>query len=604
MNTTNIERRRRRRGGRSAGDLALRPRRGDRRTADRPADRALGRILRRLRRPRAGDRRLRASPKRRKSSTSTTSRVPEEPQPLDLLPGGEEEAPCGVSLRIRRQQRPGPYHCQRHYPGHRRWLSADGRYVFFPSSGAACSGPVKLYLRDIEAGDDRAGLRPGALGPRMRGGVHPRDRAGGLLLDAGAADEDDSAVAMCPESGEGGPGNELRRRRLPLRDRHRRLRCVTCVAAVPADVVVGGDDQPGALASDRRRRAGRRRLLQLPAARCCRAPPRRGPTGSRSAGPKPGAWTTSPPGPSRPATRRGAPRRSPPTGGVLVFASRDPRLDPQGGAQRRRHRCSTTSTASPTARCTCVSCPPDGSAPRGPGSSARSRAPTPRARSAGRSAKARRCRPTARSSPSTPPARWSPPTATRRPRARRPCRARTSMSGAKGGRCWSPTAAPSRPAPTTAAAPRSRPRSPPRGATSSSSPPRGSPPTRWTATGASMTRARAAASTSPPRPPPCDLNAGACRGAPSAGRRPAAGAGSAAFQGPGDPARRRSCAPLSRRLRSLAHRNRALRRRAHHAGSARRATALRRRAARLARKSRRLRKSARRCRRANRRAGR
>ncbi|HEY0390451.1 MAG TPA: hypothetical protein VGC63_01945, partial [Solirubrobacterales bacterium] len=35
------------------------------------------------------------------------------------------------------------------------WLSADGRYAFFPTSGQSCSAPPQLYVRDLEAGQSK-----------------------------------------------------------------------------------------------------------------------------------------------------------------------------------------------------------------------------------------------------------------------------------------------------------------------------------------------------------------------------------------------------------------------------------------------------------------
>jgi hypothetical protein len=104
----------------------------------------------------------------------------------------------------------------------------------------------------------------------------------------------------------------------------------------------------------------------------------------------------------------------------------------------------------------------------------------------------------------------------------------------------------------------------------------------------------------PPGLPPCDLNAGACEG-PGSSAPDLPGAGSAAFEGQGDPIDPfpRDCSAASERAAKLSRLAGALRESARHADPGR-AEALRRKAAKLSRQAKNARGDVRSCRRANR----
>ena len=101
--------------------------------------------------------------------------------------------------------------------------------------------------------------------------------------------------------------------------------------------------------------------------------------------------------------------------------------------------------------------------------------------------------------------------------------------------------------------------------------------------------------------PPCDLNSGACEG-PASGAHDFSGAGSAAFEGQGDPRDPfpRDCSAASERAAKLARLARALRERARRTADPGRARALRAKVAKLSRQAKNARGDARTCRRANR----
>jgi sugar lactone lactonase YvrE len=67
------------------------------------------------------------------------------PQLVSLLPDGNVPA-CGVAaggiggLPLPGEQRRG-----------RRWVSSDGSYAFFPSKGSSCAGPLNLYVRNLSS---------------------------------------------------------------------------------------------------------------------------------------------------------------------------------------------------------------------------------------------------------------------------------------------------------------------------------------------------------------------------------------------------------------------------------------------------------------------
>jgi hypothetical protein len=285
------------------------------------------------------------------------------PRLIDLLPateGGGAPA-CGVSSRNPATTDPGEgvYSYQGFDLGGLRWLSADGERAIFPSKGNNCSGPVQLYVREIGAGQTKLITPSPVSGPECSAAFIRASAQAAFFWTQSELTEADSEPAGCDASP--GPGTRDG-------DVYRygfaggTLDCVTCVAAGrDADVRVPRSEfRASALEDVGVSQDGSAVYFDSPnplVAGAAQEGAYRIEVGS-------GELDYVAPGAPLVGDRLGTPSAVSADGQVLVFRSEDARLDPQGGATngglpqyyRYDHRDGSL---------ICVSCPPDGSAPRG-----------------------------------------------------------------------------------------------------------------------------------------------------------------------------------------------------------------------------------------------
>lgn len=147
------------------------------------------------------------------------------PHLISLMPGGAVPS-CGVdaevlpsALTVRRDP---------------HWVSADGSLAFFPSRGDSCGGELHLYVRDLVAGETKLISGTPISGPDC-GGIFIKSTPGAAFFwTQSRLDPSDTAVGGC-----GGEANgDVYRYELGSGNRG----CVTCLTpGVPATVQRGAD---------------------------------------------------------------------------------------------------------------------------------------------------------------------------------------------------------------------------------------------------------------------------------------------------------------------------------------------------------------------------
>jgi hypothetical protein len=145
------------------------------------------------------------------------------PHLIGLLPGDTVPS-CGVEggalpspLTVRREP---------------HWVSADGAFAFFPSRANSCGGALQLYVRDLGAGQTRLVSGPPVSGSDC-GGIFIKSTPGAAFFwTQSRLDSSDTAVGGC-----GGESNgDVYRYDLGSDSRS----CVTCaMPGLPADVQSG-----------------------------------------------------------------------------------------------------------------------------------------------------------------------------------------------------------------------------------------------------------------------------------------------------------------------------------------------------------------------------
>ena len=145
------------------------------------------------------------------------------PHLISLMPGGAVPS-CGVdalpsALTVRRDP---------------HWVSADGSLAFFPSRGDSCGGDLQLYVRDLVAAETKLVSGPPLSGPDC-GGIFIKSTPGAAFFwTQSRLDPSDTAVGSC--SGEA--NGDVYRYELGSAAAD----CLTCVKpGVPATVQRGSD---------------------------------------------------------------------------------------------------------------------------------------------------------------------------------------------------------------------------------------------------------------------------------------------------------------------------------------------------------------------------
>jgi hypothetical protein len=285
------------------------------------------------------------------------------PHLLDLLPAGEGGgvAACGVSsFDPAEGEEDGIFGYNQFDPGKRRWLSGDGELAIFPSRGDSCSGPVELYVREIEAGQTKLISGPVVSGPQCSAAFLRATGEAAFFWTQSRLVAQDSEPAGCNDASPGAPGTlNGDVYRYDFGDGS--LDCVTCAAGRAADVVVSGGNAKSALVD-----IG---VSQDGSAVYFASPHRLLPGAARDGGVyrvevESGKLEYVAPGVAKVGDELTTSAAVSADGSVLVFRSNDARLDPQGGtinggfAQYYRYDERDRSLV-------CVSCPADGSRPRG-----------------------------------------------------------------------------------------------------------------------------------------------------------------------------------------------------------------------------------------------
>ena len=290
---------------------------------------------------------------------------------LDLMPGGDAPS-CGVaSFDPNEGSSEGIFGYFGRDLGHRGWLSADGERAIFPSRGEKCTetNPVELYAREIPSAQTKQISPPPLSGPACSAAFIRAGADAAFFWTQSRLTEADAAPpegTSCTGKSPGTSGGDVYRYDFASEA----LRCLTCVVpgGGPADVRTFGEEsalqgigvsEDGSalyFSSQRPLVEGAEEGIYRVDVGCA--------TGE-AACPAEGPLAYVAPGGAAPGDRLGSSSAISADGSALVFRSADPRLDAQGGTanggadQYYLYRQSDRSLA-------CVSCPPDGSSPRGP----------------------------------------------------------------------------------------------------------------------------------------------------------------------------------------------------------------------------------------------
>jgi hypothetical protein len=270
---------------------------------------------------------------------------PGDPHLVSLLPGGTV-ASCGISAA---SDNTSPYHVAGPVPRSSDWISPNGELAFFLSSGNDCGSQEQLYMRDFGAEETKLLSGPALSGPSCGAGFIRSTADTAFFWTKARLSADDTAPENC--SDETSDGDVYR---YDLGDGS--LECVTCVVPnVEADVFVGGYQAMLriAVAEDGSRLyfASASRLLPGAASEgYYRLDLENGDLaylGQVGEG------------------NVGLASIMTPDGSLLFFHSSDPSLDPLGGGAGNAGTQQLYRYDDDDRSLVCVSCPQDGSAPRG-----------------------------------------------------------------------------------------------------------------------------------------------------------------------------------------------------------------------------------------------
>jgi hypothetical protein len=267
------------------------------------------------------------------------------PQLISLLPDGSI-ASCGIPLAYGG----GAFGMRAR---NTRWLSADGRYAFFPTSGNACSTFPQLHMHDLEAGQTKLISGPPLSGSSCAAIFLKATPGFAFFWTQSRLVASDSAPPGCGDNSGGNTahGGDIYRYDIASGA----LACVTCVAEIDADVVGGaataGSSRQIAVSDDGSRvyfTAGPPLLPGTPAGGTYRVEVESGDLAYVGRG-QVGSVIT-------------AGEALTPDGSTIIFRSADPSLDTidatTNGGTRQYYRYDDRDRS-----LICLSCPPNGSAP-------------------------------------------------------------------------------------------------------------------------------------------------------------------------------------------------------------------------------------------------
>lgn len=271
--------------------------------------------------------------------------TPGSPHLASLLPGNVVPV-CGTTQTLSSQS--SPYNVNGGATSSSHFLTPDGERFFFMSEGNDCTSQPQLYMRDFGAAETKLLSGSPVSGPQCGAGFIKSVPGAAFFWSKSRLVAEDTAPQNC--SDETADGDIYR---YDLRDGSRR--CVTCVVAgADADVLVPGFQTWRFLLADDGSRAyftSARRLL-----------PGASTPGAYRVDIESGelAYVGSP-GPQA----IGIQDALTPDGSVLFFSSSDPSLNPLGGGAGNAGTAQLYRYDDNDRSLVCVSCPRDGSAPRG-----------------------------------------------------------------------------------------------------------------------------------------------------------------------------------------------------------------------------------------------
>ncbi|HKT83717.1 MAG TPA: hypothetical protein VJQ84_07750, partial [Solirubrobacterales bacterium] len=223
------------------------------------------------------------------------------------------------------------------------WLSSNGELIFFHTRGHTCSGPEKLYVRNLDQGVTKL-ISPAPVSGPDCSPRFIRSTSDAAFFWSGSRL---TSAASAPELCDATMSGDIYR--YDLGDES--VKCLTCLSSgIDADVAQAGDESI-AIAEDGSRIYFNSPNALIPggAAGVYRIDVSTGDIAFVAAGVKPGTWTTQGDAISR-------------DGSVLIFTSKSPTLNALGGQQnggRQQYYRYDDDDRS----LVCISCPQDGSAP-------------------------------------------------------------------------------------------------------------------------------------------------------------------------------------------------------------------------------------------------
>jgi sugar lactone lactonase YvrE len=269
-----------------------------------------------------------------------------DPQPASLLPDNTLPA-CGVPAVVAGST--SPYNLVVTAPRASHQLSADGRFLFFPSAGNNCSSQPKLYLRDFVTQKSKLISGPVISGPSCGAGFISSTPKAAFFWTKARLSPEDTTAKGCSDGSTNGDVY-----RYGIGDGS--MKCVTCViSGGNADVDVGGDSAMRSIAipADGSRVYFQSASRLLPGAR---------PGGAYRVDVENGSLAYI--GKAQPGAIGIADSISP-DGSTLIFSSSDASLNPLGGGAGNAGSKQLYRYNDDDHSLICLSCPQDGSVPRG-----------------------------------------------------------------------------------------------------------------------------------------------------------------------------------------------------------------------------------------------
>jgi hypothetical protein len=272
--------------------------------------------------------------------------TPGDPRMVSFLPG-EVVSTCGIQVQVGAE---GPFNGRSPVPWIAHWISTDGDLAFFPSTGNNCDSQPQLYMRDFDAGETRLLSGPTLSGPSCGAAFIRSTTTSVFFWTQARIATEDTAPSNCTDEKNDGDvyrfdlGSET-------------LECVTCgVTQGDANVYIAEHKAMDevAVAEDGSRLYFRAAGRLLPGA-----------TDEGVYRLRVGSDDLAYVGHSFGISRLGVSSLMTHDGSLLYFSSKSPSLNPLGGGAGNAGTEQFYRYDDGDRSLVCISCPRDGSAPRG-----------------------------------------------------------------------------------------------------------------------------------------------------------------------------------------------------------------------------------------------